>query len=205
MNPDITKLFKKIPHGNTKAVGELETRLHVVAGEIEQIEEKARVTYLEGSDADAAAIDRQIADKRRERDRIEGALVEARNRLKHNEKMEQDQATEAAWRKVEKMARHRGDLSVEIEVQVLKLVDSMKELYALNQEIYLTAPARLGKLHNSPLSVSNQEMALRLYMFKHGFNWAADYPWGRDDIPTFSSKIKQANAEILALRPKVEA
>ena len=136
---------------------------------------------------------------------MHGALAVARDRVARNAEIAEAEETDAAWSKTEKLARQRADLSVEMEVCALKLADYFKELTALNEEMYHAAPVRIGSLHNSPLSASNIEMALRLYLFKNGFRWAADFPWNPKDIAVFADKVKSGNAEILSKRPKKDA
>ena len=199
----IKSLFKKLPNGTPATVIELEEKLSKAEADLAENQAAASDAYLDGKDA--RHLQARVAELKAERERLHGALAVARDRVARNAEIEAAEETDAAWRKTEKLARQRTDLSVEMEVCALKLADYFKELAALNEEMYHAAPVRIGSLHNSPLSASNIEMALRLYLLKNGFKWAADYPWNPKDIALFSDKIKTGNAEILSKRPKKDA
>jgi len=201
----IKDLFKRLPNGNPATLLELEEKLSKAEAALLEKQTAASEAYLDGDKATSDKLQADVEALKQERERLHGAFAVARERLTRNAEIEAAEDSDAAWRKTEKLARRRADVAVEMEVCVLKMVDFHKELMALNASLYHAAPERLGGLHNSPLSASNIEMALRLYMFKNGFRWAADYPWNPNEIAVFSDKIKTGNAEILAKRKKKEA
>ena len=197
---NLKALFPRLPNGQARTVSDLEAKLTMTRAELAEAEREANEAFLDGKEVKQSRLD----TLRGEVERLTGALDIARDRVMQNEQIAKAEDDEAAWRKTEKLARARADLAVDIEVSVLKLTDAFKELSRLNQELYGTAPVRLGGLHNTSLSMASAEHALRLYLFKNGFKWAADYPWNVADIPLFSERVKDSNKEILAKRKSPE-
>ena len=74
-------------------------------------------------------------------------------------------------------------------------------MLTLGEALYHAAPTRGAKLHNSAMSSDNMERALRLYLRKQKFLWAAQFPWNAKDIPSFSDVVKTGNTGILTHRP----
>lgn len=202
MSNALKSLFQKLPNGTRTTVVDLENKLSSISAELGAALSVANDAFLDKTDLGIAEAELKLKELRTQQRRVAGALHAAQARVEQNAAIEQAEETEAAWRRTEKLARQRADLSVEIEVGILKLVDHWKELKALNGEIYNTAPIRISGMHNTTLSMGSIEKALRLYLFKHGFRWATTFPWNVDDIENFSTSIKRSNAEILAKRPK---
>lgn len=203
MSNALRDMFRRLPRGNERTVSDLEEQLASLDRDLAKAEAAANVAYLDKPD-EAQGHETHLRNLRQQRDRVSGALSVARERVDRNAEIASAEETEAAWRKTEKLAKQRESLAVEMEVAALRLVDAMKEMAQINGEMFQTAPDRKGKLHNSGMSLANSEMALRLFLRKHGLNWAADYPWGSDAIPTISDTVKASNAEILANHPKVK-
>ena len=204
--PSIRDIFKKKEHGDADTVRELQRKVADLTLSLNDTEHHARQVFLEAennpalsSDADKAS--RTVTALKEQLERANGALVEAEHRAEENAMISEDAAAETAWRKVDKLARARQDLGVEIDTLVLNLSDKYKEMLSLGEELYHAAPVRGAKMHNSLMAPANVEKALRMYFHKKDFKWAAAFPWNPDDIKPFSDAVKDGNAAILAHRP----
>ena len=206
--PSIKNLFKPKGGGDTATIQDLQRQAADLALELNDAAVHADETFLDAATDPAAkpAADQAAAGVRQTRerlDRVNGALQAAAARQEENNLAAEEAIEEAAWRKVEKLARARQDVGVEINVLILKLADYWLELRQLGEELYEAAPVRGAKLHNSPMAPANVEKALRLYLFKQSFKWATPYPWNPDDIAAFSDVVREGNAAVMAHRPKI--
>ena len=206
--PSIKELFKPKGGGDTATIQDLQRQAADLTLELNDAMVHADQAFLDAAtdpaakptaDQAAAAV-RNIQERL---DRLNGALQAAATRQEENDLAAQEAAEEKAWRKVEKLARERQDVGVEINVLILKLADYWIELLQLGEELYEAAPVRGEKLHNSQLAPANVEKALRLYLFKTKFKWATSYPWNPDDIAAFSDVVKAGNTAVLDKRPKI--
>jgi hypothetical protein len=151
--------------------------------------------------ADAAAEHAWVI--REKLDRVPGALQEAEIRQEEKDLFTAEAEAEVAWKKVDRLAR--ADAGVKLDMLILNLAGQYKKLLQLGEVLYHAAPTRAAKLHNFAMSPINIERALRLYLFKKGFKWAAEFRWNSEDIQAFSDVVKDGNTAVLAHRPKFEA
>lgn len=135
-------------------------------------------------------------------DRAKRDVRELRGAIKAAREYEAQAADKAAaddqaerWAAVRKHVAARGKAAKDAEAAVAKLADAMDRVAEANTSILNTAPKR-PDVTGALLGGWDVEAALRLQLVKSGFQWAFNWPWGRESIPSLSQRIGEGNGYV---------
>lgn len=126
---------------------------------------------------------------------LEAALEAARQY--ETEAAEKATADDTAqrWATVNEHVTAREKAAKDAEAAVAKLADAMDRIAEANTGILNAAPKRLD-VSGALVGAWDTEAALRLHLLKAGFRWASTWPWGPESVPSFGSRIGEANAYV---------
>ena len=196
---------------NINSVAIIEQKIADAQDDLAQKQLTANSAFLESEDGPPEAQERaraardDLADAQLRISALSGALLEARERTAARATAKQARRDAEMWREVDKIAKSRQQVGVKIDTLILNLVEEFNTLLQLGRDMYDVAPIRGGKFLNSPLAPSTLEAALRLYMVKQSFDWAASYPWDKAKINAFSDHVSAGNATVLNSKPAKKA
>jgi hypothetical protein len=185
----------------------IEEKIASAQDDLARLQKVANTAYLVAEDGNNAARDQatsardDLVDAQLRISALSGALLEARELEAAKVTAKQGKQAAEMWRAVEKIAKERQRVGIEIDTLILRLREEFSALLGLGRDLYDTAPIRGSKYLNSPLAPSTLEGALRLYMVKNSFGWAASFPWDKQKIHAFSDHVSAGNATVLASRP----
>jgi hypothetical protein len=190
----------------------IEEKIASAQDDLARLQKVANTAYLVAEDSsDTSARDKATAarddlvDAQVRISALSGALLEARELEAAKVTAKQGKQDAEMWREVDKIAKQRQVVGVEIDTLILRLREEYNTLLQLGRDLYDVAPIRGGKFLNSPLAPSTLEGALRLYMVKQSFDWAASYPWDKAKINAFSDHVSGGNAVVLSSKPAKKA
>ena len=195
-------------HPNTLAVSTLEAEIAAAQEQITATQKYCNTAFLEATEGGKAAEEKanaargKLAECHAKLDSLTGALLAARQRETARVEDAANAANSEAWAEAEKLSREYVTAAVKIETTLINLADAYRELTRLSDDLLTVIPVRSGHIVNAGFGPQHLEKAFRLFAHKLGFQWAAQYPYNKADIPAFSDGVKHSVKVALALKSR---